>query len=116
MLSTIYFNRFVKIDICDRVVRVRFQKRFVVDLTDQRAGCAVNDRQSIVFFLFHSLFDKRNGIRTLQGIKFRRYKLFLYKQDRKSTRLNSSHVSTSYAVFCLKKITRYQTSLRESCG
>src|SRR5699024_12464340 len=24
--------------------------------------------------------------------------------DRKSTRLNSSHVSSSYAVFCLKKI------------
>src|SRR5690606_40294450 len=24
--------------------------------------------------------------------------------DRKSTRLNSSHVKTSYAVFCLKKI------------
>src|SRR5699024_11545649 len=27
-------------------------------------------------------------------------------QDRKSTRLNSSHVSISYAVFCLKKKTR----------
>src|SRR5690625_5920196 len=26
-------------------------------------------------------------------------------QDRKSTRLNSSHVATSYAVCCLKKIT-----------
>src|SRR5438874_7319964 len=26
-----------------------------------------------------------------------------YRQDRKSTRLNSSHVETSYAVFCLKK-------------
>src|SRR5690349_24299949 len=25
------------------------------------------------------------------------------KQDRKSTRLNSSHVEISYAVFCLKK-------------
>src|SRR5439155_18664537 len=25
--------------------------------------------------------------------------------DRKSTRLNSSHVATSYAVFCLKKLT-----------
>src|SRR5690625_6114601 len=25
------------------------------------------------------------------------------RQDRKSTRLNSSHVATSYAVFCLKK-------------
>src|SRR5699024_11646024 len=27
----------------------------------------------------------------------------LVHQDRKSTRLNSSHVSISYAVFCLKK-------------
>src|ERR1039457_822666 len=26
------------------------------------------------------------------------------KQDRKSTRLNSSHLVSSYAVFCLKKI------------
>src|SRR5699024_12336006 len=29
--------------------------------------------------------------------------LTLLAQDRKSTRLNSSHVSISYAVFCLKK-------------
>src|SRR5690606_25324275 len=28
------------------------------------------------------------------------------RADRKSTRLNSSHVIISYAVFCLKKITR----------
>src|SRR5690625_5954913 len=28
------------------------------------------------------------------------------KPDRKSTRLNSSHVAISYAVFCLKKKTR----------
>src|SRR5699024_11300707 len=28
-------------------------------------------------------------------------------EDRKSTRLNSSHVSISYAVFCLKKKTHY---------
>src|SRR5436309_6341087 len=27
----------------------------------------------------------------------------LYCEDRKSTRLNSSHVKNSYAVFCLKK-------------
>src|SRR5690606_41546624 len=27
----------------------------------------------------------------------------LYASDRKSTRLNSSHVKISYAVFCLKK-------------
>src|SRR5690348_18108984 len=30
--------------------------------------------------------------------------------DRKSTRLNSSHPSISYAVFCLKKKNRYRTS------
>src|SRR5699024_12859036 len=29
-------------------------------------------------------------------------------EDRKSTRLNSSHVSISYAVFCLKKKTESQ--------
>src|SRR5690554_7233191 len=31
--------------------------------------------------------------------------LFLFGADRKSTRLNSSHVRISYAVFCLKKKT-----------
>src|SRR5690606_41044801 len=32
------------------------------------------------------------------------------KGDRKSTRLNSSHVKISYAVFCLKKKTRTNTA------
>src|SRR3989442_5120293 len=30
-------------------------------------------------------------------------KYWAYRKDRKSTRLNSSHVRISYAVFCLKK-------------
>src|SRR3989442_4565012 len=36
------------------------------------------------------------------------------ERDRKSTRLNSSHVRISYAVFCLKKktITLLRTSMR----
>src|SRR5437773_8243540 len=34
-------------------------------------------------------------IRTMEGIQC--------KSDRKSTRLNSSHITISYAVFCLKK-------------
>src|SRR5690606_41854699 len=33
------------------------------------------------------------------------------RQDRKSTRLNSSHVKISYAVFCLKKKTKKHTEL-----
>src|SRR5438067_6648672 len=34
---------------------------------------------------------------------FDRHPLNIPAEDRKSTRLNSSHASTSYAVFCLKK-------------
>src|SRR3712207_6942576 len=38
--------------------------------------------------------------------------LFLSVEDRKSTRLNSSHANISYAVFCLKKKkTQHLTSL-----
>src|SRR5438132_8057288 len=37
-------------------------------------------------------------------------------QDRKSTRLNSSHTVISYAVFCLKKkFTERATSLTQTC-
>src|SRR5690625_6176766 len=34
---------------------------------------------------------------------FMHYVMDFFGQDRKSTRLNSSHVAISYAVFCLKK-------------
>src|SRR5256885_2503086 len=34
----------------------------------------------------------------------------VYRQDRKSTRLNSSHLVISYAVFCLKKKTPERTT------
>src|SRR5690606_14607978 len=36
--------------------------------------------------------------------------LRMLPQDRKSTRLNSSHVKISYAVFCLKKKKKKQTN------
>src|SRR5207249_7671543 len=35
---------------------------------------------------------------------------FYGEPDRKSTRLNSSHVSISYAVFCLKKNNKFKGS------
>src|SRR5699024_12802090 len=52
--------------------------------------------------------QQRGPGRTAEG-HLRRYHLVpglasgLLGEDRKSTRLNSSHVSISYAVFCLKK-------------
>src|SRR3712207_8110401 len=36
-------------------------------------------------------------------------------QDRKSTRLNSSHANISYAVFCLKKKTTIRTCISCEC-
>src|SRR5207249_6851928 len=41
-------------------------------------------------------FESRSELRQGPGIQN-------VRRDRKSTRLNSSHVSISYAVFCLKK-------------
>src|SRR5690606_40882242 len=38
--------------------------------------------------------------------------LRICRLDRKSTRLNSSHVKISYAVFCLKKKRRKQACIR----
>src|SRR2546430_12824442 len=37
-------------------------------------------------------------------------------QDRKSTRLNSSHSQISYAVFCLKKKKKHPPRTRSSAG
>src|SRR5262250_3674541 len=37
------------------------------------------------------------------GMAFAHHSFAMFDQDRKSTRLNSSHRCISYAVFCLKK-------------
>src|SRR3989442_7459877 len=52
------------------------------DLLRRGSGLAISDRPAVQF-------DDRPDLRT--------------GRDRKSTRLNSSHVRISYAVFCLKK-------------
>src|SRR5690606_41170485 len=44
---------------------------------------------------------KKSEYQTLLDSEMAEYKASL-EQDRKSTRLNSSHVQISYAVFCLK--------------
>src|SRR5690606_41357970 len=43
------------------------------------------------------------GLGPLMAIYHARFMRYLEHRDRKSTRLNSSHVKISYAVFCLKK-------------
>src|SRR5690606_39736484 len=55
---------------------------------------------------FNSLFNSKQFISILEIDLSKRNKklgIVALPQDRKSTRLNSSHVKISYAVFCLKK-------------
>src|SRR5690554_7072560 len=58
---------------------------------------------------FDTINDNDNAIRTNSGlINFASLSIIFFSivvhiLDRKSTRLNSSHVRISYAVFCLKK-------------
>ena len=52
--------------------------------------------KSPIVLKFNNLEDKLN-------FESERDAYYINQIDRKSTRLNSSHVSISYAVFCLKK-------------
>src|SRR4051812_49802707 len=45
----------------------------------------------------------RDLTRMARGVAQTRWTVLGFGRDRKSTRLNSSHMSISYAVFCLKK-------------
>src|SRR5690606_40798394 len=53
---------------------------------------------NLVIIGFH-----KNNDSPWKGYKFTQTERLWLEEDRKSTRLNSSHVKISYAVFCLKK-------------
>src|SRR5215469_2416634 len=54
-------------------------------------------------FPYTTLSRSRPAIRARPGTAGARPRRGARRRDRKSTRLNSSHVEISYAVFCLKK-------------
>src|SRR5437868_8006614 len=61
----------------------------------RRLGYArIGDNQRLIAIRLQVLAEDRMVVRQIRN------------KDRKSTRLNSSHVSISYAVFCLKKKTK----------
>src|SRR5207249_10711223 len=63
-----------------------FPTRRSSDLILEATACPVSPRRGgVLILIVAAVCDRRN------------------RRDRKSTRLNSSHVSISYAVFCLKK-------------
>src|SRR2546426_6121277 len=101
-----------EISFFEREVRLRLPFRFgVVTLTSApqafvRARIALEDGKeaegAAAEMLVPKWFDKDPALRNEQNIDQLRAGS-LSNQDRKSTRLNSSHLVISYAVFCLKK-------------
>src|SRR5689334_25438853 len=66
-------------------------------------------------FPYTTLFRSRPRAvrpRSCAAARGRRLDHRIHTQDRKSTRLNSSHSSISYAVFCLKKKKKKKSQLR----
>src|SRR5579859_600173 len=63
--------------------------------------------------LFRSNSDviRRIHLCTKPACRFTAGRLLVVREDRKSTRLNSSHSQISYAVFCLKKKKKKKTQL-----
>src|SRR3712207_6947108 len=55
--------------------------------------------------LFNALTGMRQKVGNFAGVTVERVEGHYRGPDRKSTRLNSSHATISYAVFCLKKKT-----------
>src|SRR5690242_21264863 len=55
--------------------------------------------------LRHAINSRRDARSSINASRERRHENEIRRreEDRKSTRLNSSHMSISYAVFCLKK-------------
>src|SRR5690349_22692306 len=66
-----------------------------------RGQTPVSEREQIDRRIFFGHNSHKVSGNTVQLIIYRA--LLSAKKDRKSTRLNSSHVEISYAVFCLKK-------------
>src|SRR5699024_11733967 len=103
-------------------------KRFlmIVKLIIKKSKMILQQRARLVFKGFHSLCLIINMLfQELSQLKFskmslnklqlnHKMKYIFIGGDRKSTRLNSSHVSISYAVFCLKKKKNEENSEKET--
>src|SRR5205814_7870673 len=63
---------------------------------------AVRGVTAVAYIRFHGILHDELGVYT-EAPQGEPVYNFSYVEDRKSTRLNSSHLGISYAVFCLKK-------------
>src|SRR5690625_6766593 len=89
-------------------------KRSAVSVPSNIAeGAARNSNKEYIHFLYIALGSLME-LDTQLLISYNLQYIKKQKLDRKSTRLNSSHVAISYAVFCLKKKKQRRTTTQTS--
>src|SRR6266704_1913460 len=101
--------------VADKLAPVEAAMRLVGDGDHLAIGGTLYSRTPMAL-LFELLRQGRAGLTLSRPLTCYEAELFLVAgaargivtRDRKSTRLNSSHVSISYAVFCLNKKTKLQ--------
>src|SRR5699024_11792816 len=90
----------------DILAMITIEKRFLpgdqlpneIELSTELKISRTTLREAIRILVTNGILEIKRGRGT-----FVKKDIDLNDTDRKSTRLNSSHVSISYAVFCLKK-------------
>src|SRR5690625_7034663 len=71
---------------------------------DDTVSCTLSLHDALPIFLQEGEADRVRGHDRLGVLdEVAELRIAVLTQDRKSTRLNSSHVASSYAVFCLQK-------------
>src|SRR5262245_62300653 len=85
--------------------------------TDASATCMFKAKKDIIVILDVGHTDRDSGQISARGVKEYDLNMRLAQRvlDRKSTRLNSSHLGISYAVFCLKKKKIENLGLQVGC-
>src|SRR5690625_2937956 len=72
-------------------------------LSDEETVLAITENPYLQYFIGLQEFQQKKPFDASSMTHFRKRFDADFIQDRKSTRLNSSHVAISYAVFCVKK-------------
>src|SRR5690625_5781513 len=81
--------------------RALSQEEYIQAVSDFHVSLAASQTDEARF-----AFNKMNEVAVAypkEAAAWANLGVYAMRQDRKSTRLNSSHVASSYAVFCLKK-------------
>src|SRR2546426_8762622 len=89
------------------------QRPHAVELAKKNRGQQMVHSKGVVGMPLQNLIELLHGAIVIKIVEMKEFDQVLQRhpdEDRKSTRLNSSHLVISYAVFCLKKKKKKTTS------